>query len=119
MTPGVRRHKTRKHYYASSHDRIVMKSLPVARTAQLDDFNLPARFSIVARNSIHADHSVYDAVQLQVRVAGTAIIEQQYGTCLVGHEVFERENLAAVTQWILCQHAQFTESVIHQPVWAH
>ncbi len=55
-----------------------------------------------------------NAVQLLVGLVGL-VIEQQDGTAARGEELFERKNLAPVTQRILGQQPHFGQAVEHHP----
>jgi hypothetical protein len=54
--------------------------------------------TVVERQLLQGDHTVRDAMQLQIAFLGRKIIEQKNRTLAPSKEVLQRENLPAITQ---------------------
>jgi hypothetical protein len=71
------------------------------------------RTSIQRRAVIQRQHAVRDAVQLQVRAFGGAVIKQQNGAVAAEEEVLHGQDLAPVAQRVLRHQAQLGQRIEH------
>ena len=101
---------------AAATDREVVVAAAEVAAAQLDDLQLPARLAVRRRLLLERDHAVGDALQLQVRALGGAVVEQEHRAVAADEELLEREDLAPVAQRALRQQAHLGERVEHHPL---
>jgi hypothetical protein len=95
------RDQTRKDDEAAgAYDEIVM-SAAKRRLAHLQNPQPPPLGSEFLQSLFEEDHAVHDALELRIVARRHAVIERQHGAGAACEVLFQRQDLAAVTQRVL------------------
>lgn len=112
---GVRDDRAGIHREASPANGEVVVAAVEIDTAHLDDSQSATLASVLGKHLLQADHTVGDALELEVLVEGRFVVEKQYGAVTPNEELLESEDLSAIAQRRLCEQAHLRQRVEDDP----
>ena len=104
----------RKDAHAAGLNPEVVESADVGHTAQLDDFEPPARDAEIVHRLLEADDAVREALDVRVGVADAGLVQQQQRAATPDEKLLQAENLAPVAQRVSCQQPHVRHRVEHR-----
>src|SRR3954469_20393010 len=97
-------------------DTEVVVTLAVSRTAHFPDLESPALDPVLAFLALQHDHTMRNALQLQVVPFGGAVVEQENGHVASREISLQSQHLATIAQGVAGQHAQFRKRIYDDPL---
>src|SRR6185436_6234982 len=95
----------------SGFDQKIMSAVLEADTPHFDDVHLAPRRSIFTAFPLHSNDPVGNALELLLTFASGAIVEHQHCALSPRKELFESQNLAAITDASLRKNFQLRHGV--------